>query len=274
MILIPEEKELDKDTYYFECCAGLGDTLLTCGYMYALEKKYQAPIRLIVKPSHEFIPQMYRINDSWVIGRDVTARFIEKKTKSVPTKGMVYAAHPCKHPELWDFFKPVYYYTSTIRFLTWFKQFLGISESSKLRYPMHYPELDKAVEDECNRLAPLDKIVLLSPEAISVPALPAYFWKDLADKLQQEGFVVISNVIDPRNTIFGTNYVKMTSADAVSLCMKCHSVYSIRSGLCDVISEKGSDLHVFYPLHNTFFIYELNSMFPGAGIEERIILPE
>ena len=57
MIVIPKEIELKNDTYYFECCAGLGDTMLICGYMNALLDKYQAQVRLIVKPSHAFIPK-------------------------------------------------------------------------------------------------------------------------------------------------------------------------------------------------------------------------
>ncbi len=274
MIFIPQEQMLDRNTYYFECCAGLGDTMLTCGYMYALELKYQAPIRLIVKPTHAFVPPMYDITDAWVIGKDISASFLEKHSDPVPKKGMIYAAHPCKHPELWEFFKPVYDYTSTIRFLTWFKQFLGIEEYCRLRYPLHYPELRKPVADRCAQLAPLNRIAVLSPEAVSVPPLPSYFWKELADRLYQKGLTVVSNVINPENTVSGTHYVEMASSDAVALCMKCHSAYSVRSGLCDLISEKGPGLHVFYPRHNTFFLYEMNAMFPGADIDEQIILPE
>ena len=273
MVFVAEEGVLDEDTYYFECCAGLGDTLLTCGYLDALQEKYQAPIRLLVKPSHAFIPEMYDIKGSWVIGQTISAASVKKNTKSKPAKGRVYAAHPCKHPELWNFFKPVYEYTSTIRFLTWFKRFLGIEERSKLQNPWKYPELSKAAEDECARFAPLDRIAVLSPEAVSVPALPWYFWRELADELRRKGLFVISNVIDPQNTVFGTAYVKMSSADAVSLCMRCHSVYSIRSGLCDLIAKKGANLHVYYPSHSAFFLYELEQMFPEIGVREHIILP-
>lgn len=274
MIVIPKEIELKNDTYYFECCAGLGDTMLICGYMNALLDKYQAQVRLIVKPSHAFIPKMYGIDNSWVLGRELTEDFVRKNTRSKPRKGKIYAAHPCKHPELWDFFQPVYYYTSTIRFLTWFKQFLDISDCAQLEQPMYYPKMDSGVERQCQQLGPIDKIALVSPEATSIPALPRFFWKELAEKLHKEGLNVVSNVVSPANTISGTTRIEMSSSDVVSLGMKCHSVYSIRSGLCDLIAERGSQLHVFYPLHTTFFMYELNEMFPGANIDEQIVLHE
>ena len=120
----------------------------------------------------------------------------------------------------------------------------------------------------------LNKVAMISPEAVSVPALPQYFWEELVEKLNQDGLQVICNVMNPENTVSGTHYISMSSSDAVALSMECNSVYSVRSGLCDLIFERGADLHVYHPLHKTFFLYEMNEMFPGINIDERIILPE
>ena len=272
MVFIPEIQQLDKDTYYFECCAGLGDTMLTCGYKYALEEKYQAPIRFLVKPSHLFIPEMYHIKDSLVIGQDVTEDFVKKNTESKPKKGKVYAASPCKHPELWEYFKPMYYLTLTVRYIPWFQKFLGIPAETKLKYPLSYPELSKEIKEACIKIAPLSEIVLLSPEATSIAPIPFYFWKDLAERLNSQGLSMISNVVNPANTIPGSIFIKMDVSDAVALAMQCRSVYSIRSGFCDPIFKKGSNLHVFHSSHNSFFIFEMNEMFPGLQIDEQIIL--
>lgn len=274
MTLLNEIEKLDDKLYYFECCGGLGDTMLTCGYINALEKKYHSKIKLIVKKSHAFVPEMYGINDSLVIGKDISEDFMKKNTLSKPQKGKVYSAHPCKHPELWSFFEPVYYYTSTIRFMEWFKQFLGIDNDTPLAYPKSYPKLPQKLKDSIQRIAPLDKIAMISPEAVSVPALPIYFWEELVEKLNKKGLQVVSNVMNPANTVSGTHYINMSSKEAVALSMECDSVYSVRSGLCDLIFQKGSNLHVYHPLHKTFFLYEMNEMFPGMNIDERIILPE
>lgn len=274
MTFLYEIDELDNKFYYFECCGGLGDTMLICGYMNALEKKYRSKIKLIVKKSHAFVPEMYGITDSLVIGSNISESFMKSNTSSKPQKGKVYSAHPCKHPELWPFFEPVYYYTSTIRFLEWFKQFLKIDNQTPLVYPSSYPKLPRKLYDTITQISPLDRIALISPEAVSVPALPLYFWEELVEDLNKKGLQVISNVIDPMNTISGTHYIKMSSSEAVALSMKCNSVYSIRSGLCDLIFQKGPNLHVYHPLHKTFFLYEMNEMFPGINIDERIILPE
>lgn len=274
MIVIPKEIELKNDTYYFECCAGLGDTMLTCGYMDALLEKYQAPIRLIVKPSHAFIPEMYDIDDILVLGNSMTENFIRKHTKSTPQKGKIYAASPNKHPEMWDYFKPMYYLTLTVRYIPWFRTFLELNEGAKLRYPLHYPKLGQKVEQQCLRLAPLDEIVLFSPEATSTASIPSSHWNNLYERLSKEGYTIISNVVNKANTIPGTVYIPMSSSDAVALAMQCDSVHSVRSGFCDPIFKKGSKLHVYHSSHNSFFIFELNEMYPGFNIDEQIVLHE
>lgn len=265
---------LNADTYYFECCAGLGDTMLTVGFLHALVRKYKAPIHFIVKPTHAFIPKMYGIDEFWTIGCELSLKEMERSMSLVPVKGKIYSAHPCKHPELREFFNPIYYYTATFRFVTWFKALLQIDDCETFELPLSYPDLSKETERKCLKLAPLDKIVLFSPEATSVPAIPWYYWEEKAEELTRRGFTVISNVIDPHNSISNTKYIKLNSEDMVALAMRCHSVYSLRSGLCDLIFSRGADLHVLYPLHNTFFIYELNEMFRGYSIDEQIILFE
>lgn len=266
--------ELNSSIYYFECCAGLGDTMLTCGYLHALMKKYNAPIHLIVKKTHAFIMEMYEVSNYWILGNEITEGEVKKHTSMTPRKGYIYPAHPCKHPHLWDFFKPVYYYTSTIRFLSWFRQFLQVGEDEVLDLPKHYPQLSEAAEKKCLQLAPLDKLVLFSPEATSVPEIPRYYWEEKAQELTEQGLAVVSNVINPCNTISGTHYIDLTIKDAIALAMKCHSVYSLRSGFCDLLFSIGPKLHVLYPLHTTFFLYEINEMFPDYHVDEQIVLFE
>ena len=151
---------------------------------------------------------------------------------------------------------------------------MQISESEVLNLPKSYPELSETAEKQCLRLAPFNKLVLFSPEATSVPEIPQYYWEEKAEELARQGQTVISNVIHPYNTISGTHYIDLNVKDAVALAMKCHSIYSLRSGFCDLIFSRGSNLHVFYPLHTTFFLYELNEMFPGYHIDEKIVLFE
>lgn len=261
--------KLDKEEYYFECCAGLGDTLLTCGYLYALERKYQSHIRLLVKPSHAFIPEMYKIDDYLVIGKDISVDFIKRNAKRKPKRGAVYYAHPCKHPELWSFFEPLYNFHLEIRFMKWFKQFLALADNTEFTEPECYPVLSEKTRKKCIQYGGVDKIVVFSPEATSVPLLPYYFWEDMAEKLNEEGLTVISNVIDPRNTVRGTHYLELSPSDAVALGKECHSVYSIRSGYCDLLFKKGKNLHIYYPEYSSFFMYSMKEMFSGYCIDEQ-----
>lgn len=259
-----------QDMYYFYCCAGLGDTMLICGFKDALERKYSSPICLIVKKSHMFIAEMYGIRDYLVIGKDISASTLKKGCVRTPQKGKIYAAHPCNHPELRGFFDPVRYQVSTMKFLPWFRKFLDIDPSEKLMLPKRYPQMDASLRNCCEHFAPVSDIVLFSPEATSVLDLPDLFWENKARALCEKGFTVISNVIDPANTVAGTKYLKISVEETVALALECHSVYSLRSGLCDLLFSMGDRLHVYYPSYSSLFLYSLNDMFDTMNIDEEL----
>ena len=113
---------------------------------------------------------------------------------------------------------------------------------------------------------------MLSPEATSMLPLSDRFWENLVNELKEQGYTVVSNVIKKEKTVKGSIYIDLTSEEAVILGLNCHSVHSVRSGLCDLIFSKGKDLHVYYPTHSSYFIYSLNSMFRRTDIDERILI--
>lgn len=260
------------DKYYFYCCAGLGDTMLTCGFKDALERKYTSPICLIFKKSHAFIARMYEIQDYLVIGVDISVSSLSREYVRTPRKGKVFAAHPCDHPELHNFFDPVRYQVSTIKFLPWFRKFLDINPSEKLMLPKQYPQIDERLRKRCEQFAPISDTVLFSPEATSVLALPDVFWKNKVNTLHKRGLTVISNVIYPENTISGTKYLGITVEETVALALQCNSVYSLRSGLCDLLFSMGDKLHVYYPSYSSLFLYSLNDMFDTINIDEELVM--
>ena len=64
----------------------------------------------------------------------------------------------------------------------------------------------------------------------------------------------------------------MTSQEAVELAFNCHSVYSLRSGFCDLLYTRGNRLTVYYPTYASLFLYSLNDMFGRGDICEEIHL--
>jgi hypothetical protein len=161
---------------------------------------------------------------------------------------------------------------STIKFLPWFRSFLNIDESEELFLPEVYPEIEIDLRKRCERIAPISEMIIFSPEATSMLGPPNDFWERKAKLFRKEGLTVISNVINPNNTISWTKYINLTVNELVAIALKCHSFYSVRSGICDLLFSMRKRLHVFYPSHSALFLYSLNDMFGLTEIDERIVL--
>lgn len=269
-VFLNVNEKLDANKYYYYCCAGLGDTMITMGFKHAIEQQLNGEIIFILKESHAFIADMYQ--DSALIINNFAKKKIERRLTRTPTLGHIYAAHPCLHPEMHKFFNPIYYQTSTLKFLPWFRKFLNIAEDSLMQAPKKYPDLSAQLLDRCQNIAPLNKIILISPEATSMQLFPTWFWEDIVKDLIKQGYQPVSNVINPVNTVAQSTFLKLSSSDAIALGMNCHSVYSVRSGLCDLLYDRGRNLHVYYPSHSSYFLYSLNDMFHRQDIDEQIFI--
>ena len=80
--------------------------------------------------------------------------------------------------------------------------------------------------------------VILSPYAKSMPALPLSFWKELAYRLKEQGFLVFTNCDgNKEKPIEGTEVFLFSLKDAVSVLNQCGYFVGLRSGFCDIISS-------------------------------------
>ena len=263
---------LEKDTFYFLCSAGLGDTFLVCSVKEPLQKMLGGKIRFLIKKSHEIVFLLFNCGDYTIIDdfSDIDFQAVSDEC-AVPSKSKVFVAHPHAHGELWSFFEPIFYHRSETPFLPWFLKFLGLPADTPLEPIKYIPPVPTDLLETIG--APIEKIVLFSPEANSVPPVDAQIWEEKAKELQAEGFTVVSNVILKDNAVKGTLFVPMTVEQAVALAFHCHAVYSLRSGFCDLIHPVGNRLTVFYPSYASLWIYSLNKMFGGTQINEELHLP-
>lgn len=263
---------LEANKYYFYCCAGLGDTLITLSLYEELKEKYGAEIIFLLKSTHLHIAKMYDIPSYIELKNKKDIKKIESTLSKVPAKGAVYAAHPCLHKELLDFFRPIKDQNSVQRFLPWFYEFFGLEYRRGFKAPLHYPKMSEQLKEKLETIAPIDKIVLLSPEATSMVGISHRFWEDLIEDIKKRGLCPVSNVIKSRNTLKGSKYIPLSSDEAFILGCYAKEVHSVRSGLCDLLYERGADLYVYYPTHAAYFLYGMNEMFARTDINEKIIL--
>lgn len=261
---------LDKNKYYYLCAASLGDTMLTCGFLNALEKKYDAEIILLLSEKQKFIAEMYGISNYIVVSFDKKCLNQISDENPLPQKGKIFVAHPAFHKELKEFFNPIFYQNSTIRFVPWFKRFLGLPKDTQLEQPIHYPLISEDLKKKCEKIGPIEKIVIFSPEATSMTLLTNSFWENKVQETIDAGLIPVSNVINPKNTIKGSVNLNLTIEECVALSQNCNSVHSIRSGLCDLLFKLGKKLNVYYPTFNAFYLYSLNKMFDRDDINEKI----
>jgi len=259
-----------KDEYNFLSPYGLGDTMMLCGFAHAWEKKNGGKIHFIIKPSHEVVMKMYGIKNY------STFKFDLKSCKKLgddcpePKLGKLFVAHPVFVKTAQSILKK--FENLEIDFKDLYAQFLEV-DANVFKIYKRIPKMDKAFRKKVEAIAPLNKIVLLSPTANSVKAFPQSFWEPLCRQLKEKGYTVISNVINPDDAIYDTIYLPMTSDEVVALAYACDSVYSLRSGLCDIIAMRPKNLAVFYDHSNTLFLYGLNKLFNRQDIIEQVVDP-
>jgi len=260
----------DTDTYYFLLPFGLGDSMVMCGLKDALKNKYSKKIHFIIKPAHEVIMNMFANSDYTICEIDLTK---DKKylfelgcETPIPQCGKIFVAHP-------EFLKDKYALnklnTLEFNFYQFYLSFLELDLKTQLRLPVWYPKVSKELEEKIQEIAPFEKLVLIAPEAYSSAPISDKYWDTLVDNLTTEGFKVIEN-----STKVGTTkaiQVSMSLEDCIAVALRCYKVYSLRSGLCDLIYTKGGNLTVLYPDINTLSIYGLNEVFKMTDIKEHII---
>jgi hypothetical protein len=233
------------DRLNFISPAGLGDTMTCCGLKESLEAGYGAKIHFIIKPAHTVVMKMYAEADYseytfseselWGIGRN----------NDTPQIGQMYVAHPI-YSDASGLMRQWREGKLTCEQL--FRQFFKLEGRPpvKAKVPVWYPEADAAMKKADGFPPAPEKTALLLPEARSVPALGQAFWVRLAERLVREGYAVMQNC---RNRHFAIPDIPTLPDDletALASALSCVRVYSLRSGICDLIKGKAA-LTVFYP---------------------------
>jgi hypothetical protein len=225
---------------------GLGDTMRLSAYRNDMEQKHGLPIHFIIKPSHKIIMEMYdNANYSIYDFKDDELYDVQKHTASA-RKGEAFIAHPLYSD------RPLYdrWIKSASHVDILFACFLNIKKESAAVPPKKYPRLGEAS-------LRMDRAALLLPEARSVKPLKTGHWRHLAAALKQQGYTVRQSYSRKEFKIDGVQPLPRDLETIVAFALACDKVYSLRSGLCDLIAHKAKDITVFYPdsfSHTVFLI--------------------
>lgn len=269
---------LKKDFFYYLLPWGLGDSMIFCGLKDAMEKKLGGKILPVIKPSHELIMKMYGIKSYVVVSMNAVETDQHKmlctlaKKCPEPERGKIYVAHPEFHNHFHYLMEELGNPSKDTKFLSWYKVFFGISLSEKLQLPLWYPEVSPDLEKRVKALTGLScrDVIMVLPEANSANGISSDWWSKLLENLPQDKLLTNITHIENFPEFQKIPNIELSLEEVTALALHCRQVYAVRSGLCDLIFSKGSDLHVFYPTRNIYSVFGLYDMFAFPGIHETV----
>src|SRR5574344_65645 len=234
---------------------GFGDTLILCGFKNAIEKQYDARIHFIIKPEHVVIMHLYGITDYSFENFDKDTLEKISKGNSEIKIGKVFVAHP---KYLNDDEKLLQLFIDyKISMIDLFRMTLKLPEEAHFEAPTNIPQISLSLQNKLNRIAPLDKIVLFSPESFSTKRINRFYLEDMVKDLKEEGYVIVSSVLDKDEAIKGSTYIELSFEDALAVGMNCAKVYAVRSGFVDVLLQYRQNFNVIYPDIDTYKCYSV-----------------
>ena len=273
--------ELLADRYYFVLPWGLGDALIVIGFRKALEKKLGGQVHFVIKPQQSVIPRLFGIDAYTCVDIKTNSQEVKDALNRlghaypVPEKGKLYIAHPDFLPGFDFLQQKMGNPGKTVKFVGWYREFLGLGEEAPFELPSVYPEISPALREKLSKITAtrLEDVVLLLPEANSSPQVNFRHWRDVIDREMAHGSVLVTNIMDRVNCpgFESLPNIDLTLEELLQFGLHARSVYALRSGICDLIFSRGKDLHVFYATEPIFDVFSLNTMFGRNDIDEILV---
>lgn len=274
----------------------LGDTFTIMSFHKELKNKLKKPIHFLIQPSQEIVMELYKYKNYTVVDLNTfidpyVKKYFKDKVSYVYFKISVFEYFLDKEPKLdvpfilssnSDLFKHmIKEYGYQENFLHGWAYQIGLN-IKKVDFKINCPSLSDKASKEIQKIAPLNKIVLIAPEAKSDYMLNKNVWNLITKKIMNLGYVVVENITDKKNHIDGAITLNLSLKDVIALGYACNSVFALRSGLCDVLSGKGKDLYVLYRKErwvNGYFSFQKyfnikNNNYPNEIILDQNLKPK
>lgn len=242
----------------------MGDVLFTAAHYHEFEKHFRHQLHFIVRPSQKVILDILNIKNYTICDFDkYIDPYISEQIDDKVTLGYV------KIMIMENIFSDIP--LLNIPFVVGIKNnnYLEKQLSKHKNYPINFfhewslclgfdnknidkllniniPKLSVKTLKEINKIADIKKIVILAPETRSDIMFDISFWNKLAEVIHKQGYTIILNTTDKDFNINYATKVDMNFSDLIALSYECDTVFSIRSGLCDILFKKGKNLYVFY----------------------------
>lgn len=238
-----------KENKYFFCSVGIGDILFVLTYLDAIKKAHKDDNRkliFIIKKSHKQVVDMYsKYVDDVIVVKPLVFKLLNYYIMTnVGKQNKIFFAHPCQLMP-----KPTKLLgVKNICLLDFYKVLFEIPYDSK----MIRPTVDLKNKNRLIKQYQLEdkKAILLCPYCASIPTetVDMSLWDKIADKYLKLGYKVYTNIKDETESVIkNTMPLNLNLMDFYSIIENFEHVYSMRSGLCDLMAFSKVNLTVVYP---------------------------
>lgn len=280
------ERLCKRDAYNLVLHKHLGDVFYAIASKPFFEAQYNAPLHFIVRPQHEFLMKMFGVKNYSVCdldslvkqNKDFQELFFDRHNRKIRTddlENVVYQAtfsgEPVKKgvPFICENLVNDFVTYDNYWCYRWLEN-MGLSSTVKFLLPKYVPDLSETAKRKLQKIAPLSKIILFAPEAATFPEFGHEFWNIIADKMHKLGYKIIVNSKKHKiNNGICAFDLGLSLQDVVALGLNCAYVFSLRSGLCDILVGAGKRMYAFYPAQGRREMYSLKEPFAmDTGINE------
>jgi len=242
---INKKINLSEDEWGFICNAHNGDTYVFCSYMEIFKQKYGGKITVIVKESQISIPKMFPAIDRIISFKKLPSYLFGSLTlNSIPSKGKLVFGYPYGYVRIIAYDKLNNFYSP---FEMLFEMQLNLDNAATRSLPIIELDTKYKALKKLNFISEAKKSIIISPYSYSLQNLEESFWIDLSNKLNELGYLVITNISKSEKPIPNTVGLNVDFDEIIPIVEKIGIVIGMRSGFFDIISSSSCVKIILYP---------------------------
>lgn len=118
-----------------------------------------------------------------------------------------------------------------------------------------------------------EKIVIVNPYSNSMNAASRARFQQIANYLDEQGYVIFTNVVDNQMALENTIPLRCSLEELYSICKSIHAFVSVRSGIVDFLVGTDVNLFILYDgaQYNIFRMYHVSS-WKRTGVVKEIYI--
>lgn len=254
----------EKNTFYFLCARGIGDSILFCTLLAEFRKNNpNKKIKLIISDSQSSILCAFSncYDELIALPKKQIERLIYNQAHN-----LYYEADNFKYiipadAIIWLGYK-------NLRLLDLYRISLGLEENVKPVFPDFEVKSANVVEFIRVHDIKENRSIILAPHSYSVSETSFTAWNEIVLQLKHKGYAVITNAQNGEKHLDNTISYSGSLFELCELAQYCGYVISQRSGLCDLMALLNIKLFVVYPDLESLKHYTFEGMGLKANIKE------